>query len=60
MAMAREPATGIRPRISPQVRRPVRRSAAAPKAATGPPAAARPNAISPITPVEAISTTKIT
>ena len=60
MAMAREPATGMRPRASPQLRRPVRRSAAVPNAATGPPAAARPKAISPMTPVEAISTTKIT
>ena len=72
MAMAREPATGMRPRASPQPRRPVRLSAAVPKAATGPPDAARPKAatgppdaarpkaISPMTPVEAISTTKIT
>ena len=60
MAIASDPSTGISPRASPSLRRPVRRSSAAPKAATGPPTAARPKAISPMTPVEAISTTKIT
>ena len=57
MAMAREPATGMSPRASPQSLRPVRRWAAAPKAAMGPPPVARPKAISPMTPVEAMSTT---
>ena len=58
MAMVREPSTGTRPRASPQFRRPVRRSAAAANAIMGPPAAARPKAISPMTPVEAIRATK--
>ena len=57
MAMAREPSTGIKPRASPHFPRPVRCRAASPKATMGPPPAARPKAISPMTPVEAMRAT---
>ena len=58
MAIAREPTTGISPRISPIFRFPFL-SQALPNASIGPDLVARPNVISPITPVNPISTTKI-
>lgn len=57
MASAMEPNTGTRPMRSPSVRFPLV-SQAMPKASTGPDRVARPKLISPMTPVEPISTTK--
>ena len=58
IAIAREPSTGIKPSVSPTFRLP-RDSHAAPKASIGPDRVPRPKLISPMTPVDAIKTTKI-
>ena len=57
IASAREPRTGSSPINSPVFLLPVRISVQTPKALIGPPLAARPSAISSITPVEAINIT---